>query len=165
MKNLILTLIIPLCILLTAVSCQKSNALKYGGFSCKVNGRLWEPYTNDFKLQPTECIISQEGKSISIRARNTNKNEHISILVNSLDNVITEGKYLLNSDRYFWGSYDKPFGDFITGNGYEGEIEIIKIDRVTKKMTGKFFFNCNDKQTNETVNVTQGEFNLRYYVY
>ena len=73
MKNLILTLIILLCVLLTSISCKKSNALKNGGFSCKVNGQLWSPYVDDFKLQPTECIISQEGKSISIYARNTKK--------------------------------------------------------------------------------------------
>ncbi|TAH04123.1 MAG: hypothetical protein EAZ15_01415 [Sphingobacteriales bacterium] len=83
MKNLILTLIIPLCILLTAVSCQKSNALKDGGFSCKVNGQLWSPYTDDFKLQPTECTLTQNGTSIFIKANNTKKREHFAILVST----------------------------------------------------------------------------------
>lgn len=75
------------------------------------------------------------------------------------------GKYSLNSNRYFWGSYDKPNGDFINGDGYEGEIEIIKIDRSTKKTSGKFYFNCHNKENNETLSITEGEFNIKYLEY
>ena len=165
MKNLTLTLIISIFILSTTVSCKKSNAINNGGFSCKVNGQLWEPYIDDFKLQPTECTFTKSNTSIFIKAKNTKKKENFAILVSTPGKVISVGKYLLNSNIFLIGNYDKPNGDFITGDGYEGEIEIIKIDSSTKKMTGKFFFNCYDKQTKESVSVTEGEFNLRYSEY
>jgi hypothetical protein len=167
MKNLFLTLIIPLCILITSVSCKKSNALKYGGFSCKVNGELWQPYTNDFKLQPTNCDITENGQTVVIKATNTNKRERFALMVSGTNKVITEGKYILNSKSYMVGYFynSATLKEFTTGNGYDGEIEIIKIDRSTKKITGKFYFNCHNTENNETLNITEGEFNIGYLEY
>ncbi|TAG99762.1 MAG: hypothetical protein EAZ15_10650 [Sphingobacteriales bacterium] len=167
MKNLILTLIIPFCILFTSVSCKKSNALKYGGFSCKVNGQLWEPYVDDFKLQPTECTITQEGKSIFIRATNTKKRERIVLLVSGTNKIITVGKFALNSKSglvgYFYNVALQK--EFTTGSGYVGEIDILKIDKGTKKISGKFYFNCYKTENNETLSITDGEFNIKYLEY
>lgn len=84
-----------------------------------------------------------------------------------MNKVITVGKYVLNSKSYMVGYFYNVAQqkEFTTGNGYEGEIEIINIDRTAKKIMGKFYFNCHNTENNETLSITEGEFNIKYLEY
>jgi len=104
MKCLI-TLILPLAILLSSASCKKTSTEIASGFYCKVDGKQWTPYSGDFKLREAECQIGNKGSSIFITATNTKSLEDFAIAVYSVRKVVTEGKYALNSDKYFFGSY------------------------------------------------------------
>ena len=165
MKRFI-TLFLPLAILLSSTSCKKTAPEISTGFYCKIDGKQWGTYSGDFKLREAECKISDKGASIFITAINSKTSEDFAIAVISPGTAIVEGKYPLNSNKYFFGIYGNPvLGDFSTGNGYEGEIEITKIDKVKSRITGKFYFNCYNQKVNQSRSITEGTFNLLYTMY
>ncbi|RYX85562.1 hypothetical protein EON73_02905 [bacterium] len=162
--NRLITLILPLALFLSSASCKKDSTKIESGFTCKIDGKRWRTYSSDFKKMEDECHITKNGESIFIKAVNTNSLEHFSILVESPGKIVTEGVYALNSDRYFYGSYRAPdVGDLITGNGYEGQIEIIKIDKENSRIIGKFNYTCHSDLTKQSRTITEGQFNIMYY--
>jgi len=160
------TLILPLAILLSSASCKKTSVQTESGFTCKIDGKIWHTATNDFKVRETDCEITEKGESISIKARNSGTGEDFALLIHSVGKVVTEGKYPLNSNAYFVGIYGvRSSGDFITGSGYDGEIEITQIDKVKSRIKGKFYFNCYNQKLNQSHAITEGTFNLLYITY
>lgn len=165
MKSILL-LVLPLAILLSSASCKKNTPEIATGFLCKIDGKQWAPYSGDFKLREAECQIGNKGESVFITATNSKSLEHFAISVYSVGKIVTEGKYALNSDKFFFGNYrDSAISDFITGNSYEGEIEIIKIDKAKSRIIGKFYFNCYNQKLNQSHSITEGSFNLLYTSY
>jgi len=160
------TLILPLAIFLSSASCKKDSTKIESGFTCKIDGKKWNTYSDDFKFRETNCQITEKGESIFIKAYNTNLSENFSIIVHSVGKVVAEGKYPLNSNAYFVGLYGNPtYGNFITGNGYEGEIEIIKIDKDNSRISGKFHFTGYNDKAKQSRSITEGTFNILYLIY
>ncbi|RYX85561.1 hypothetical protein EON73_02900 [bacterium] len=158
------TLILPLAILLFSVSCKKDSTKIESGFTCKIDGKRWRTSTSDFKVRENDCRISQKGESIFIKARNSG--EDFALLVHTAGKIVTEGRYPLNSNAYLVGVYGNPsYGDFITGNGYEGEIEIIKIDKEQSRISGRFHFIGYNDKVKQSRSITDGTFNILYLTY
>ncbi|KHJ37372.1 hypothetical protein PBAC_24400 [Pedobacter glucosidilyticus] len=165
MKNLIkLITCLPVIIFLSAASCKKDEIDT--GFTCKVNGERWRPFANDFKLQETECHLTNNGETLFIKARNTNSREHLGILVSTPGILISTKYYTINSNMFLSGTYDSnssgPGDYFQTNSSYTGQVEIKSIDTVNKRMTGTFFYDAYNEKTKQTVKITSGTFNLKY---
>lgn len=164
MRNLMNFLILPLLVVLASVSCKKnSEELAKGDVTCKIDGRSWTSYSDDFKLAEAYGEVTYNWERVSINATNTKTSEKIGITVSTPGQPVVEGKYVLNSESFLTGSYYlSNVGHFITGKGYQGEVEIISIDRVKKQIVGKFNYTCYNDQTKQSVNITEGNFKVEY---
>lgn len=157
--KMVILLLFPFLI---AVSCKKDGDEIDSGFVCKLNGKTWRPYVDDFKLQETQAHIIDKGATFYVLARNTRSREHISFAVSNSGKMVQIGTYELNSMKAPVGLYDKNDfqGVYSTKPGYEGTLEIIKIDDVLKRISGRFSFNAHNETTNESVSISNGSFNL-----
>ena len=167
MKNYFSILIIPIAVLITSASCKKTvNEVDILSVNCKIDGRTWTSYSDDFKLSAAKCRISKNGEQVFITATNTRLSEKIGILISTPGKLIIEGKYDLNSQSFLSGTYYLfNVGQFVTGNGYQGEIEIISIDKIKSRITGKFHYSCYNEQTKKSVEITEGNFKLPYSIH
>ena len=157
----------PLFLLLVIVSfafsCKKNAVDPDASFSCQVDGKLWNPYSNDFKAPEIRYYFGKNYKYLFINARNTSTGESITLIVTPPDSTFRVGKYELNSDRYMVGSMWKGQKDFTTSPDYTGFVEILSIDKVNRKISGKFEFACYNNEVKEEIKVTNGVFNLSHY--
>lgn len=157
---------LQLLFVLPLASCKKLNDLVKGDVTCTIDGRSWTSYADDFKLREAECKISNKGEQVFITATNTKTSENVGILISTPGVVVSKGKYTLNSDIYLSGSYYLfDVGQFITGNGYQGEVEILSIDTVKSRIAGKFHFSCYNEKNKQAVVVSEGRFDIRYTIH
>lgn len=165
MKNLIvLFAIVPF---LFGASCKDETVQPDIAFACKINGKDWRPYENDFKLQETECHLTNNGTELFVFARNTTSREHIGFIVSTQGLPVQKGTYNINSDRYYVGFYNRNATslNFSTGNGYEGTVEIKNINHTDRSIQGSFNFKAFNATSQEVVIITEGRFNLKYTNY
>ena len=163
MKILSNCCLLLLFIFLTSESCKKSEEAPNGDVTCKIDGRGWTSYSDDFKLSEADGEVTRNWERVSINATNTKTSEKIGITVSTPGKVVTEGKYVLDSKNFLSGSYYLlNVGQFITGDGYQGEVEIISIDKTKSEITGKFQYNCYSQVTKQSVVITEGIFKVHY---
>ena len=167
MKNYFSILIISIAVLITSASCKKTvNEVEILSVNCKIDGRVWTSYSDDFKLSAAKCRISNNGEEVFITATNTRLSEKIGITIATPGQKVVEGKYKLNIDNYLTGRYYLfDVGYFVTGQGYQGEVEIISIDKIKSRITGKFHYSCYNERSKKSVEITEGNFNIPYTVH
>ena len=157
--------LLPIIVLLFISSCDKDEIDT--GFTCKVNGDRWRPFVDDFKLSETECHLTDNGETLFIKARNTNRRESFGILISTPGILISTKTYVINSDRFFSATYYEnssgPGDYYQTNSEYKGRIEIKNIDEVNKRITGTFYFDAYNEKTKQTVKISNGTFNIRYF--
>jgi len=160
-NNLLFLLLFPL---LMGASCKKDKDDISVDFSCKLNGTVWNPFTDDFKLREAEAHLTNNGTELFIKAINTKSREDIGFGIYTQGIPIAVGKYMLNMSTMQYGYYSKNDfkGEFKTKTGFEGEAEIISIDKSGRKITGRFQFKCLNETTGDSVTITEGQFNLQY---
>ncbi|WP_069661299.1 DUF6252 family protein [Arcticibacter eurypsychrophilus] len=154
------------CLTLT-LACKKSNNEPDSGFKCKLNGKKWRPYNDDFKSREAEIHLQNNGQEIFILATNSRSLEAIGVGIYTPGKRILPGKYTLDGKTGPRGFYDNnaTHESFYTQSGYEGVLEILKIDTVKLRISGTFYFKAYDETTKLSVDVTKGEFNLAYVTY
>ena len=158
--------LVCLLALIIGASCKKDTKEINHNFFCKLNGKKWYPNTNgDWKLKEAEAHLTDNGSSLFIKAANRKSLEDIGIAIYTPNVKIVVGTYSLNNIQTPFGYYDKNEfkGEYRTQAGYEGVLEIIKIDKTTKRISGRFYFNAYNDTTSDNVSITEGEFNLEYY--
>ena len=150
-----------------AFSCNKNDSKISPNFSCKIDGKQWNPYARDWKVQEIKCEIREDFRTIHINARNTSSSESVSIIVFPESGRLKPGvKYPLNSNSYHTGVYTMQGNiQFLTDSRNVGEFEIIEIDTSANMIKGKFHFDCFNSELERSVKVTDGIFNIRYYAY
>ncbi|WP_069660444.1 DUF6252 family protein [Arcticibacter eurypsychrophilus] len=147
------------------LACKKSNNEPDSGFKCKVNGKTWRPYNDDFKSREAEIHLQHNGEDIFIQATNSRSREAVGVGIYTPGKRILPGKYTLDSKTGRRGFYDKnaTHESFYTQSGYEGVLEILKIDTIKSRISGTFYFKAYDETSKLSVDVTKGEFNLTYF--
>ncbi len=165
MKRNFLTLICLMCCIIVIGSCKKDLNDIHHNFKCKLYGSDWYPQENDLKLREAEAHLTLDGKQLFVKAHNSKSREGIGFLVWDKDADIKIGKYTLNSNNTYVGYYDKKDfnGQYYTGRDYQGGVEIVALDKSAKKVKGYFYFKCFNATTNQSAEITEGEFNLEYY--
>jgi len=150
---------------MTIGSCKKDNNEINANFKCKLDGTAWNAYSDDLKLSVAEAHLTNGDKEIFIKARNTKSREEIGFGIYTSAAMITPGRYALIMPTVQFGYYSKNDfkGEYKTKAGYEGELEIISLDKSAKRVSGKFRFKCLNETTLDASEITEGEFNLAYF--
>lgn len=138
-------------------------------FGCKVNGKVFVPkdsrgrpglYVQYVNLGPS----AGGGWFLNIPATNwvPSTPEGVGIGTDSL--LVVEGS--IYPFKYRKKGY--PNANYYNGPQYEtldnnsGELKIIKFDQINRILSGTFFFTGTDNSNGQTVNITEGRFDIRY---
>ena len=176
MKNLILVAFAALCL----ASCQKQisslpETTQTGAntFGTKVNGDLWGPM--GFGIVPTAPILEarfSDENSIFINARNFGSEPNETEMEIYLKNVQKAGMIYLNQNTYEYpnqsASYAyyvkrkvNPVDIWLTNSQVGGWVNISKIDRENKIISGTFEFQAPSQFGTANLVVTEGRFDVR----
>lgn len=165
MKNLIILLSI-LTIFFSA-SCKKGEKLTpetqtgANTFSCKINGKVYIP-ENDFSVKAIS-VAFYNNTDFEVGANGTQYDPPRNLSIH-IKNILSEGTYLLDFTQSRYVTY------YISGtNNYHskilnsGKVTITKLDRNQRIISGRFDFQLtNEKNSAETLNVTDGRFDVKY---
>lgn len=161
----ILTAGVLLLLVTCFVGCKKGDKIT-DNFKCKVNGKVWRPANNDFKYgHAAEAHLIDDGNTFFVTAYQEGSRQSITISI-FLGIAIEPGTYYFKNSNNSAVLVD-PSNDlkFVTQQGYDGSLEIVSLDKVSKTVTGRFSFKALDNETNGVAEVTDGQFNLQYYTY
>ena len=144
-------------------------------FSCKVNGKKYipavslfggDPIYSQYRLDP---FISGTNKLIIGTTVPSNPVQHISITIYGCDKT---GVYDLNEDTLYKidaeydlnaGGYNAYAKVYINKKGSSGQVEITKLDKIRKIVSGTFSFKLTDENNiSNTVSIERGRFDLKY---
>lgn len=161
MRQLLL-LLISTILLSTSCQKQKNNTAQYY-IRCKIDGQDY---------LPNNCANCMRGQLLGDTVFLINANagfESVAIGVIKLDKVpITTTTYVLNDNPQQNGIYDNSpqVNDiFKTDATKTGVLIISSLDKTNKVVAGTFSFQAYNAVQNKTVNITNGEFRLKYTDY
>ncbi|MES2560373.1 MAG: DUF6252 family protein [Bacteroidota bacterium] len=137
-----------------------------GTFGCRVNGKVWVAKSNKTGWSSTYASIS----------RNNDLLVHISgniLLDNSRDDLINLTFFYDSSNYYplYLRKDNVPAGKYtdILANKFwrtdsliGGGVTISKLDTLTQIISGIFQFSCIQKETQDTLHITEGRFDMHY---
>ena len=172
-KSLLNLLIIAILATVVLISCSKDDENEnivdpgYGSLSCKIDGETFTASTLNNTL-----IGDATGKRLDVRGIDESGNQLI-ITVNDVDPMGTNFSHLgdtvyvdifenLPQNIMTLGTLLYSVGSFLitTGEGKEAGYSILTgCDLENKKVSGVFEFQLIDFETDETIYVTEGEFN------
>ena len=175
MKSFKLILFLPLLILFIQSSCKKDQLTKETAvgantFSCKVNGVVYIPSMDGSGSYPVQGSRYQDvdgNIGLYIQTVSTNR-KYIDLYIKKLTGV---GVYNLNfntdpfavrSENYGFYYIKDNMGnssDFVTTTQYTGTINLKFASN--NIYAGTFEFTAYNKQTGETVNITEGRFDVK----
>ncbi len=177
-KSFKLILFIPLFVLFIQSSCKKDNlppetATGANTFGCKVNGVIYTPSGGDasvgFYSVRGGWFLSGSDRGLCIRTVSGNT-KFIDIYIKKLDTI---GIYKLNSNTQFFPNavYAESYGyyaiktngtysNFVTNATYTGWVNVKQI-LPGGIIAGTFEFTAYNKQTGETVTITDGRFDVK----
>ena len=137
-----------------------------GTFGCKVNGKVWVAKSNKTGWPPTYASISKQNNWLVRIAGFILKDNTEDLTINltyynkNMDNYplylrddgYNSGLYINVITNSFWRT------DSLTG----GEITLTRFDTVSQIISGTFYFDCINKETNDTIHITDGRFDMHY---
>ena len=142
-------------------------------FGAKIDGSLWGPMK--FGIAQTAPILEArfaDNNSVFIIARNLASSPNETEMEIYLQNIQKTGTIHLNQNTYAFpshsGSYAffikrklMPIEEWITSSQLGGWVNISKIDRDAKIISGTFEFQANSKYGATPLNVTEGRFDVQ----
>jgi Family of unknown function (DUF6252) len=167
-------------ILVTLFSCTKQvselpPATQTGAntFGCKVDGKFWVPA--GFGIVPTAPTLEARfaGNGLFINARNFSSSPTETEFEIFLYDVPDNGNYVLNttaayptglnsSYAYYVHRRFSPDNEWITSSPYIGTVNITKIDRANKIVSGTFEFQAVSLyDPAQTISITEGRFDVK----
>lgn len=121
-------------------------------FGCFVDGKLYVPKGGS---SPGRHAISTNIQFDILNLKTDNGSDGINISTSGLNGT---GDYSIASNN--------GFANYIIGsNNYEstvGTLTITKYDKISRIISGRFFFSAKDPKTGKTVNVTEGRFDVTF---
>ncbi|MCX3264926.1 DUF6252 family protein [Pedobacter agri] len=153
-----------LLVTILASSCKKDEVTN--NFKCKVNGELWRPRNSDLKYgHDAEVHLIDEGKTFFVSAYQEGTRQTISFAI-FLENEVRPGSHILNGIKNTAEYEDKSKNIKCTSQlGYTGKLQILTLDKKTKRVRGTFSFKAVDNNTKVVADISEGEFNLVYNTY
>lgn len=142
-------------------------------FGAKVAGENWGPL--GFGIVPTAPILEARfaaDSSIFINARNFSRSPVETEMEIYLKNVSGPGVYQLNQNTevapgqsasyaYYVKRNVNVIDEWITGSNAAGQVQVTKIDRAAKIISGTFGFTANARYGSAPITVTEGRFDVK----
>ncbi|MCC6517145.1 MAG: hypothetical protein IT275_12420 [Chitinophagales bacterium] len=149
-------------IFLSIVACKKEPVETYY-FNCKIDGQYFEPENQGgLGEYPITAKLLYDGIDLRIDVSKGIKN--IFIAVRDSTKVKTQHYQLTNTPYKPTAIYD----DNLDGNEYRtdststGYVNLILLDEVSQVIEGSFYFNAYNSVLNDTIQITDGKFKLKY---
>jgi hypothetical protein len=143
-------------------SCRKNPLPEYY-FTCKINGQEYIP---NGCANCITCLVL--GDTTFILGGNRGF-EALVIGIIKLDRVpISQEIYLLNDNPQQGATYKNStttYDKYETDQSHIGRLQISDLNRADKIISGNFFFKAYNSFRNDSVNVTDGRFRLKYTTY
>ena len=148
---------LAIAVLFLFSTCRKEEPLPDYYIRCKIDG---EDYW------PNKCANCMRGQLLGDTVFMMNANAGFqSVLLGVINKPsFVLQKYTLNRTES-GGSYDNsPLVDdiFRTDSVYTGKLIITTLDKTNKIIAGTFYFQAYNPVQNKTVNITNGQFRLKY---
>ncbi len=176
-KNKLNRIFILLLFIATFTSCKKetlTSATQVGAntFSCRVNGVIHIPNNEAFSVDAisTRMYLNDDPNFYNLTVlTNYSRKKPAEKIYITLYKVNQPGIYKLVSSEFRFGEYrvlvPEPFGGIIYDSRTlnNGEVNITKLDRVNKIISGTFSFEAiNKNNANDKVSITDGRFDLKF---
>ena len=160
MNHLKLFTLLILATIAIAASCNKTPTPAPDDFyfRCKINGQTYIPNSC------ANCITCTIYKDTTFLLGGNAGFEAIAIGVINKPEIIAKA-YILNSNIANGGTYKNSTTTtdrFDTDATRVGQLIITSIDKVNRIIIGTFYFQAYNPVQNKTVDVTEGEFRLKY---
>ena len=145
--------------------CRKNPDCEY--FTCKVNGKRWEPRCISeplFGCTPWDVQYYRNIPALDIYIDNEKENEHFTFLIRNSKLSMGENKLFINDDiqtRFSNLNNSVQCVRFKLDTLKAYSFYISKIDSINYYLSGKFHF-TGKNECGEEVLITEGEFNLPY---
>ncbi|MCU0441382.1 MAG: DUF6252 family protein [Bacteroidia bacterium] len=138
-----------------------------GTFGCKVNGKVWVAKSNKTGWPPTYASVDKSNNRLINISGSMLKHPSIFHIIglqfyylinksnfklNILTDTVPSANYIDTDKNKFWRT------DSILG----GEVTLINFDTVKQIISGTFYFDCVNKETNDTLRITDGRFDMNY---
>ena len=144
--------------------CRKHPDCEY--FTCKINGKRWEPQCDGgplFGCTPWDVQYSKNVPGFFASVTNENENQHVYLTVRGKKLQIGSNKLYIDEfvqTRFFDGS-NQACSNYLIDTLQNYDLVISRIDSVNNYLSGKFYFTAINK-CNEIKTISDGEFNLPY---
>ncbi|RYE18438.1 MAG: hypothetical protein EOP51_21960 [Sphingobacteriales bacterium] len=144
-------------------------------FGCKVNGRNWVPDSDDWMASvlyshyiSQDTTVGPKGQ-LHVGASNGILHQGVRFTIPVLPPIL--GNYTLNQSHYLLGGgggYSSNISpnssnDYFTDTLHTGTVTLTKFDTINHIVSGTFYFQAKLQGGTETVNVTDGRFDISYY--
>lgn len=137
-----------------------------GTFGCKVNGKVWVAKSNKTGWPSTYASVDKSNDNLvhilGMILLNNSTDQAIHVYFNTEKKTIypiylrkdgnRSGGFNDGNNNQEWST------DSVTG----GETTILKYDTITQILSGTFYFDCINKETNDTMHITDGRFDMHY---
>ena len=159
MKHLKIFTLLVLATIAIAASCNKTPTPAPDDFyfRCKINGQTYIP---------NNCANCMVGKLLGDTALLINGNAgYETVLIGVTNKPIIQTSYLLNSNITNGGTYKNSTTTtdrFDTDATRTGQLLLTSLDKANRIITGTFYFQAYNPVQNKTINITDGEFRLKY---
>ncbi len=129
--------------------------------TCKVDGNDWTPNAPN---SPVVAGYISGNLTLAATVVKGTTGEQMTIMVINLNNTGTFnlGYVVGNSYASFTRTASTSSETFMTDNSNTGTIQITKLDKTAKNITGTFTFKAKSMTGSNIVNITNGSFNVNY---
>ncbi|GAB3342275.1 hypothetical protein GCM10027299_56970 [Larkinella ripae] len=174
LSDVIKPLLLATGMVLLAVSCRKEESLPEPTtegrniFACKINGKAWiangNPAGQPHLVKPLEVEFRQAGKDrfYLLIYTNARSNDHVQLLLHKgQPGVNTLSDWYGKPDSLgFAVYYDASFRHFYSYGSNPGQVVITRLDTVNRIISGTFEFKGQEILQKQTVEVTEGRFDI-----
>ncbi len=166
MKHLKALYFVLIALITIAASCHKNEYPEPGPddfyFRCNIDGRTYIP---------NSCANCMSGKLLGDTTFLVNGNagfESIAIgIIDITGSPIKISRYLLNQNPRFGADYKNStilIDQYNTDSTHTGFLEITNLNKIDRIIQGTFYFKAYNSYRNDSVNVTDGKFRLKYTI-
>lgn len=142
-------------------SCIKQDPYPNGSglFTCKVDGEVFVPDSDDWKKRAKQASIVNDTLAINGVYNIGDKSESVGIRVENFSGV---GTYQLYSREENYGRYSLSPVHAYTNAAHTGELEVTHYIPERGIVAGTFHFTAHNPHTSETFQITEGRFDTGY---
>lgn len=141
-------------------------------FGCKINGKEFvpgndhQPFSMNLRCS-YERIDENERLVVSVIRDKSGSLGGMILDLNGLKNELKVGTYGVYDfepgSAGFFGSRYHLGKQYVPSREHDGQLEVLRFDREARIFAGKFHFTFIDEPSGETLTITEGRFDVKWY--